>query len=281
MSAARNAREGAEAVEDAAQDVTEHPAFQAVARGGFVMSGIVHALIGAIALRMAFGGSSENADQSGALQAVAAAPGGNILLWIGGIAMAALVLWHLAEAWFGARASSREVKKRVWHVVKTLGKAVVYAALAVTSLRFAAGAGSDSGEQTSSMTAGLMGSAGGRAAVVAVGLVVLVIGFAHVYIGASRRFEDQLRVPRGKEVARAIVVTGVLGYIAKGIALVGVGLLFGWAGLGADPEKATGLDGALKTMADLPAGSVVLAVIGAGLVLFGLYSVLRSRYAPM
>ena len=50
---------------------------------------------------------------------------------------------------------------------------------------------------------------------------------------------------------------------------------------GADPEKATGLDGALKTMADLPAGSVVLAIIGAGLVLFGIYSVLRSRYAPM
>src|SRR5699024_3847925 len=146
MSAARNAREGAEAVEDAAQDVTEHAAFQAVARGGFVMSGIVHALIGAIALRMAFGGSSENADQSGALQAVAAAPGGNILLWIGGIAMAALVLWHLAEAWFGARASSREVKKRVWHVARTLGKAVAYAGLAVNALRFAPGHGRAAGD---------------------------------------------------------------------------------------------------------------------------------------
>src|SRR5699024_1840795 len=219
MSAARNAREGAEAVEDAAQDVTEHPAFQAAARGGFVMSGIIHALIGVIALRMAVGGSSENADQSGALQAVAAAPGGNILLWIGGIAMAALVLWHLAEAWFGARSSAREPKRRVWHVARTLRKAIVYAAHAVTSLRFAAGAGSDSGEQTSSLTAGLMDSAGGRLAVVAVGLVALVIGFAHVYLGASRPFEDQLRVPRGKEAARVIVVTGVLGYIAKGIAL--------------------------------------------------------------
>src|SRR5699024_386176 len=257
----------------------EHPAFQAVARGGFVMSGIVHALIGAIALRMAFGGSSENADQSGALQAIASAPGGNILLWIGGIAMAALALWHLAEAWFGARASSREAKKRVWHVVKALGKAVVYAALAVTSLRFAAGAGSDSGEQTSSMTAGLMGSAGGRAAVVAVGLVGVVIGFAHVYIGASRRVADQLRVSRGqiaavaraadqrggprvREFAGASVATAVRVDVAEGTAMVGVGLGFGWAVLGAEPEKATGLDGAPKTMADLPAGSVVLAIIG-------------------
>src|SRR5690625_5534933 len=47
--------------------------------------------------------------------------------------------------------------------------------------------------------------------------------FPYTSLFRSRRFEDQLRVPRGKEVARAIVVTGVLGYIAKGIALVGVG----------------------------------------------------------
>lgn len=280
MTAEHSARDGARSVENAAEDVTDHPAFVNAARGGFVMSGLIHVLIGAIALRMALGGSSQDADQSGALQTVASAPGGNILLWIGGLAMAALVLWHLAEAWFGSRAR-RETKERVRHVVKTLGKGIVYGALSVTALRFAAGAGSDSGQQTSELTAGLMSSAGGRILVVAVGLVILGIGGFHVYRGASRGFEEDLRVPPGQKVARAIIVTGVLGYIAKGIALVGVGLMFGWAALGADPEKATGLDGALKAMASLPAGSVVLAVIGVGLVLFGIYSVLRSRYAPM
>lgn len=280
MTAKSSAQHGAESVENAAEDVTDHPAFENAARGGFVMSGLIHVLIGAIALRMALGGSSQNADQSGALQTVASAPGGNILLWIGGLAMSALVIWHLAETWFGAK-WAQGAKDRAAHVIKTLGKAVVYGALAVTALRFAAGAGSDSGQQTSELTAGLMGSAAGRILVVVVGLVVLGIGCFHVYRGASRSFEDDLRVPSGQKTAGAIVVTGVLGYIAKGIALMGVGLLFGWAGLGADPEKATGLDGALKTMADLPAGSVILAVIGAGLILFGIYSVLRSRYAPM
>lgn len=73
----------------------------------------------------------------------------------------------------------------------------------------------------------------------------------------------------------------MLGYIAKGVALVGVGMMFGWAALGADPEKATGLDGALQAMTALPAGGIALAVVGAGLILYGLYAVLRSRYAPM
>ncbi|AXK47276.1 DUF1206 domain-containing protein [Brachybacterium saurashtrense] len=274
------ARAAADAADTAVEDVAEHPVFEAVARGGFVMSGLVHVLIGAIALRIATGGSSQEADQSGALRAVAAAPGGEVLLWIGGIAMVALTLWHLAEAWIGAR-WKEQGRDRLKHVARTLGKAVVYGALAGTVLRFAAGGGSDSGEQTSQLTAGLMGNAAGRAAIIALGLVVISIGLFHVYRGASRGFEDQLRVPPGRTVARTVVVTGVAGYIAKGIALLGVGMMFGWAALGADPEKATGLDGALKTMAELPAGGIVLAVVAAGLILFGIYSVLRARYAPM
>lgn len=280
MTAKSSAREGAESVENAAEDVTEHPAFENVARGGFVMSGLVHLLIGVFALRMALGDSSENADQSGALRTVADAPGGNALLWIGGLAMAALVIWHLAEAWFGAK-WEQDAKKRVTHVVKTLGKAVVYGALAGTALRFAAGGSSDSGQQTSQLTAGLMDNSAGRVLIVVVGLVVMGIGGYHVFKGASRGFEDDVRVPDGQKMAGAILVAGVLGYIAKGIALVGVGLMFLWAAIGADPEKATGLDGALQTLASLPAGGIALAVVGAGLILYGVYAVLRSRYAPM
>lgn len=272
--------QSARAVGSAAEHVTEHPAFENIARGGFVMSGLVHVLIGVIALRMALGDSSQDADQSGALRALAAAPGGTLLLWVGGIAMAALVLWHLAEAWFGTR-WRQGAAERAGHALKTLGKAVVYGALAATALRFAAGGGSDSGQQTQELTAGLMSSAAGRIAVVALGLVVVGIGGYHAVKGATRGFEDDLRVPDGETVGRAIVVTGVLGYLAKGIALVGVGAMFVWAAIGADPEKATGLDGALQAMASLPAGGVLLAIIGAGLILYGLYAVLRSRYAPM
>lgn len=280
MASLQGAKHGAENVEDTAEKVAEHPVFENLARGGFVMSGLVHVLIGVIALRLALGGSSQNADQGGALQAVASAPGGNVLLWGGGLAMAVLVIWHLAEAWFGAK-WKRKGSEKAAHVVKTLGKAAVYAALAVTALRFAAGGSSDSGEQTSQVTAGLMGHPAGRILIVVVGLVVFGIGCYHVYAGASRRFERELRLPAGETMGTAIAVTGVVGYIAKGIALIVVGLMFGWAALTADPEKATGLDGALKTLASLPAGSVLLGVVGAGVILFGVFAVLRSRYAPM
>ena len=140
---------------------------------------------------------------------------------------------------------------------------------------------SGSGEQTSSLTAGLLGSPGGRVLVIAVGLAVAVIGGYHIYKGASRRFEDELRPTADHKIGAAVTATGMIGYIAKGVALLVVGVLFGWAALGSDPEKATGLDGAVQTIAALPAGAVLLCIVGAGLMLYGVYSVLCARYASL
>ncbi len=114
-----------------------------------------------------------------------------------------------------------------------------------------------------------------------IGLVVLAIGGYHVVKGAGRGFEDDLRPPGDQRISMVVIVTGVIGYIAKGVALIVVGILFGWAAIGSDPEKATGLDGAFQTMASLPAGAVLLVVVGIGVMLYGVYAVLRSRYAPL
>lgn len=244
------------------------------------MSGLVHVLIGWISLQVAFGNSSEDADQSGALGTIAALPGGNVLLWVGGCVMAALMLWHVAEAWLGAR-WQHDPKERGKHIVKTAAKAVVFGALAFTALRFAAGGGTDSGEQTSQLTAGVMQNSAGRVLIGVVGLIVFSIGIQHIYKGATRGFEDELRGAAGKGVSKAVTVTGMVGYIAKGVALLGVGVLFAWAAIGADPDKATGLDGALKTMAGLPAGTILLSLVGVGLIMYGIFSVLRARYASM
>ena len=47
----------------------------------------------------------------------------------------------------------------------------------------------------------------------------------------------------------------------------------------AGPEAAGGLDAALRTLAGLPFGAVILWVVGAGLALYGLFCFARARYA--
>jgi hypothetical protein len=46
-----------------------------------------------------------------------------------------------------------------------------------------------------------------------------------------------------------------------------------------DPQQATGLDGALRSLASLPFGQVLLIAIGIGLIAFGLYTFVRARFA--
>ena len=73
----------------------------------------------------------------------------------------------------------------------------------------------------------------------------------------------------------------MVGYVAKGIAIGVTGILFVVAAFTHDPSKAGGLDAALHSLAALPFGALILWVVGAGLVIYGIYCFARARYARM
>lgn len=49
----------------------------------------------------------------------------------------------------------------------------------------------------------------------------------------------------------------------------------------AEPDKATGLDSALKALGAQPFGAILLILANLGLVTYGLYSFAMARYAKM
>lgn len=241
---------------------------KALARVGYVVSGVVHLLIAWIALQLAWTSSSESADTSGALGTLADNPLGLALLWVGALGFLALAVWQATEA-----VTADEVKDKV----KAGAKTVVNLALAWSCLQFALGSGSDSAEQSESTTATLMSKPAGVALVVVIGLVVLGVGVGHIVKGAKKSFLDDLQSHPGRFVERA----GQVGYIAKGIALGVVGALFVVAAIQNDPEEASGIDGALKTLLQLPAGSVLLTLVALGLAAYGVYSIAKSKHAKL
>ncbi|WP_421734154.1 DUF1206 domain-containing protein [Cellulomonas sp.] len=250
--------------------------WELAARAGYAVSGVLHILIGVLALRVALGSGAQQADQSGALGTIAATPFGSVVLWFSVVAFLALGAWQVAKAIHGSPsgAGSGGAGERA----KAAGRAVVYLALALTALSFARGGGSSSSAQTADTTAKLMGAPGGRLLVAALGLAIVGVGAYHVYKGAKKKFlEDLHRLPSGAAgpVVRRL---GVVGYVAKGVALAIVGVLFVTAAAQADPSKATGLDGALHTLRDQPAGVVLLVIVALGFVAYGVYSFVRARY---
>ncbi|MEW1734991.1 DUF1206 domain-containing protein [Nocardia beijingensis] len=263
---------------DTAGRIAQNSVFAGFARAGYVMSGLVHLLIGYIAIRLAFGGGG-NADQSGAMAELANKPGGTITLWVAGAAFVVMALWRLMEAFFGkaSEPATDSKKSEAFDRVKAFSLFAVYTGLAVTAFRFAHGSGRSSSSQSVGLTARLMQNTAGIIALVVGGLIIIAVGGYHVYKGATQNFLDDLRGTPSAFVRRL----GTAGYIAKGLAVAAVGLLVILAATESDPNKSAGLDGAIKTLGAQPFGVALLLVAGLGIITYGLYSFVMARSAKM
>jgi len=264
--------------EGAAQKVTNSPALEKVARAGFAVSGILHLLVGSVAIRLAMGGQGQ-ADVSGAVAQLASQPGGPLLLWSSFTACVALALWQASNALFDFERQPE--KKKLGNKLRAAGLAVVYAGLAGTFASFATGSGKDASRSTSDFTATLMQAPGGTALLLAIGAAVAIAGTVFAVRGFQQAFIKYLRMPSSHQARSAVKVLGVAGYAAKGVALLLVGVLIIVAAITARPEQSTGLDGGLKALREQPYGVYLLAAVGAGLVCYGIFMMVRAKLAKM
>jgi hypothetical protein len=263
-------------VKRAAGKAENSDALDHVIRGGLVAYGVIHILIGWLAVQIAFGEQSKQASGTGALEYLAKQPLGGFLIWVVAIGMAALVIWRLLEAWQIYR--DEDGTDRVKGMVGQLFKGVLYAVLAFSAFQVALGQ-SGGGSGTDSMTADLMKMTAGQFLVGAVGLGVLAYGAYYVYQGWTEKFLEKLDGrPQNAETGEAYRWLGKVGFIARGIAIGVIGILFVYAAVTHDPQKSAGLDQALQEIAQQPFGQVLLTLIGAGIACYGLFAFARARH---
>ena len=255
-------------------------ALEHLARIGLIAYGVVHLLVAWLALQLAWGGGGgESADQAGALATLAEQPLGRPLLWLLAVGLVALAAWQAAEVlrWRSRLSSSGDARKKaVEKTVKSVAKAVLYAALAVLAVRTATGGGGSGGQQ---QAAGVFGWPAGRWLVALIGLVVIGVGVYLVHKGVSKRFLQEVDLGSAPpRTTRLVTRLGQAGFPAKGVALGVVGALLVYAAVTFDPARATGLDGALRTILEAPFGRVLLTLVAVGIAAFGAYCFVRARY---
>ncbi|WP_323384947.1 DUF1206 domain-containing protein, partial [Streptomyces calidiresistens] len=132
-------RRAADGAERAAHRGARSPVLRRAARIGLVARGVIHGVVGLLALQIAFGsGGDPQADQQGAVQELAAQPFGAALIWAVGCGLAALALWRVVEAIVGpAGPDGGKAGKRLG----AAGGSVACAVISFSVLSFAVGAG--------------------------------------------------------------------------------------------------------------------------------------------
>ncbi len=238
-----------------------------VCRGG------LYALIGVLGLQIAVGAGRREADEAGAITAIAGQPFGVGVLAVMLAGFAALLLWQLTEAVAG----SGELAERLEAAVR----AVFYCFLVMIlgNLLFT-GEGPGSGDRHSKdLTAAALHLPGGRILVGIVGLGVVSLGLYWVYRGVSRRFfEDLHRFTLSPQAQRLVAVVGITGHLARGLVAGLAGVFVIEAAVRYTPEHAKGVDATLRAFADTRFGSWLLVAVAAGLMCFAAYCVCEARW---
>jgi hypothetical protein len=244
------------------------------ARVGLAARGLIYVLVGALAIDVARGGSART-DQKGAFQKIAEQPFGQTMLWVVAGGLVAYGLWRLGEGIWGRREETDD-KKRTVKRVESVASGLINIALGLTSARVAMGSG---GSGNGDLTSRLLDAKGGETIMLVIGLVLIGVGFALAWRGLKTDFEKQLKSgemgPGTYSVVRRL---GQAGYLARGAVVALVGGLVIKAAMDHDPEKASGVDLALKSLADAPFGKFLLGLAALGLICFGAYSFAEVRY---
>jgi hypothetical protein len=257
-----------------ARDASDSRPARVLARAGLTARGILYILMGWVAILVAFGHSKQQADQQGALQLLVRQPFGLVLLWLLGIGFAAYALWRLSEAAFGVTGDGPKAGPRL----RSLGRAIIYAALAALTFKVIAGSAGNETKKQQDISASLMHhSVGGQVLVGVIGAAIAIAGVVLIIEGFRRKFMEYMG-PMSARTRRVVERLGVVGSMVRGVVIALVGILVIDAAVTYNPSKAGGVDKALLTLRNQPFGEVLVILAGLGLIVFGIYGLCEARW---
>lgn len=247
-----------------------------LARFGLLGKGVVHAVIGLLALEIALNGSSSSeASTTGAMRWIADRPFGVAALGVVGFSLLALALWRAITTVVGDPVEDDDGAYRlVW-----AAKAVVYAGFALTFLRAALDGGTSDGgtsddEQATEAASTVFDWPMGRWIVVAAGIAIIGVAvYLVVNHTVNKGFAKRLSVSEGSKA----VTLGRVGYGLRSVAYALVGVLLVQAGFADEEQQARGLSGTLEEAADAAWGTALLLAVAAGFLAYGAYCVAEAK----
>ena len=244
-----------------------------IARLGLVTRGALHVLVGWLAFRVSQGEPGRRADQHGAMATLVRQPFGRYLVIALAVGFLAYAGWRFFEAAFDPE--HKGTLKRIGCSLRGF----FYLFLFVSALRIVTRGTDDGGSETQDITARVLGWPGGRAIVFAAALVLLAQGAWNGWRGVTQTFEKDLKRYEMTEAQRRWTArVGSFGHLGRMVAYFVCSFFLARAAIRLEPDRGVGLDASLHELAGRPYGPWVLALVGFGLVSFGLYQFVLARY---
>ena len=174
---------------------------------------------------------------------------------------------HDAEAWV----------RRIGYIIS----AIIYGTFAVSAIALARHApkNPDGNQKVTDLSASVMTHTAGQWLIGLVGLIVIGVGLYRFAKGFKVDVNDELDLS-GMSPERVTWTQrlGAVGEIGRGIGIALVGFFILRAAITYKADEATGLDGALRRLAQSGWGQIVVLIVGIGFVAYGAFCLLTFTH---
>lgn len=258
----------------------EHPTVVKVGRFGWCAKGVVYIVAGILALLIAAKASgwstsansgTQEASPTGALKTIAHGTGGVALMGVLAVGMLIYAAWRLVSAALPGGHAAKNWAKRIGYIVS----AVIYISFAATAfalMRSSSGPAKNGNATVAKTSGGVMAHTGGRVLIGVIGVIVIAVGLYRIGKGVKVDVNDELDLTTlPAQRRRWTQRVGAVGEIGRGLGIGLIGYFLLRSALTYDPNQATGLDGALRTLVTKTGGLAVVIAVGIGFVAYGLF----------
>lgn len=242
--------------------------FRWLVRVGYFSRAVLYTVLGLIALTSA-GKIAEGTD--GVFRAIEDFPAGTVILWVLVVGLVAYALFRFASTFFDIENNGSDthgIVRRIGHA----GSGIGHLALAYSAYQFATTSGGGSGGG---------GAQEAAAGVLSMGLGPILLGiiglgfFAAAVSQAKKSWTGSFMQRISGQAPGATRMLGGAGYAARAVVYAIVGLSLVKSAWFTSSSEAKSLGSAVASLSD---NGVLFTLVAIGLLLFGLFSFVLSRY---
>ena len=250
------------------------------ARAGYATKGVLYGLIGALALAAVSGNGGTVGGTEEAQRTIADQPFGQVLLGLIGAGMFALAAWRFVQAIRDPEGATRRAPKT--GVLKRIGwvaGGIAHGAVGVAAFQLALGDPSSSGSEREWVSKVLAWQPVGPILIGIAGAALVLFALSQIYAAWTTDFTRHLRITEMTASQRRWATRiGRLGLFSRGVVftIIGAGLV--QAALNVSPGETRDVGGALRELGAQPYGAVLLGIIAAGLLAYGVYGLVEARF---
>ena len=250
------------------------PLLNLLARSGYAARGVVYLLVGATTALSAVGAASGEESPREAIASMIGDTGSEVLLAIIVAGLVGFVVWRLTQTFCDTDRHGTDAKGLVIRAGLFMS-AVSYGFLAIYAIALLAGWTTADGGR-SSWASRLFHWPFGLWLIAGVGLVIIGVGLAHFFKGVRAGFEKHFEMD--EQLLTVLSPICQFGLIARGVVFLIIGGFFIAAAATSDPSEVGGTSKALDWLSQSDLGWIALLVVAVGLLAFGIYSLIESRW---